>query len=78
MVKSTDGRAAEGFLDKIQRVLAEDAVDKRIRIAVQCHRVGKTGIVVTHETELVDYFQPRVIRISDGKVVSDGGGGMNI
>ena len=37
---------------------------------------GKTVIVVTHEKDLVDYFKQRVVKISDGKVVSDGVGGM--
>lgn len=42
------------------------------------HKRGKTVIVVTHEKDLVDHFRQRVIRIKDGKVVSDGVGGMSI
>ena len=49
-----------------------------MNLLVKIHKRGKTVIVVTHEKDLVDYFQQRVIRISDGKVVSDGVGGMNI
>ncbi len=37
---------------------------------------GKTVIVVTHEKNIVDYFQKRVITIRDGHVVDDRVGGM--
>ena len=37
---------------------------------------GKTVIVITHEKNLVDFFNKRVITIQNGKVVSDGIGGM--
>jgi len=37
---------------------------------------GKTVIVVTHEKNIVDYFQKRVITIRDGHVVDDRIGGM--
>ena len=47
-----------------------------MNLLVKIHKRGKTVIVVTHEKDLVDYFKQRVIRISDGKVVSDGVGGM--
>ncbi|MBQ7983921.1 MAG: cell division ATP-binding protein FtsE [Clostridia bacterium] len=36
---------------------------------------GKTVIVVTHEKNIVDYFQKRVITIRDGQVVDDRIGG---
>jgi len=49
-----------------------------MNLLVKIHKRGKTVIVVTHEKDLVDYFQQRVIRISDGRVVSDGVGGMNL
>ena len=44
---------------------------------VHVNRLGKTVLVVTHETELVDYFHQRVVRLKDGKIVEDGyyGGG---
>jgi len=44
---------------------------------VKIHKRGKTVIVVTHEANLVNYFQQRVIRIKEGKVISDGVGGMD-
>ena len=37
---------------------------------------GKTVIVVTHEKNIVDHFQKRVITIRDGHVVDDRIGGM--
>lgn len=39
-------------------------------------QLGKTIIVVTHEKELVDRFQKRVITLKDGSVESDRIGGM--
>ncbi len=47
-----------------------------MNLLIKIHKRGKTVIVVTHEKDLVDYFKQRVIRIKDGKVVSDGVGGM--
>ncbi|MBQ8508385.1 MAG: ATP-binding cassette domain-containing protein [Clostridia bacterium] len=47
-----------------------------MNLLVKIHKRGKTVIVVTHEKDLVDYFRQRVIKISDGRVVSDGVGGM--
>ena len=44
---------------------------------VHVNKLGKTVLVVTHETDLVDYFQQRVVRLKDGKIVEDtyyGGG----
>ena len=39
---------------------------------VHVNRLGKTVLVVTHETDLVDYFRQRVVRLGDGKIVEDG------
>ena len=47
-----------------------------MNLLIKIHKRGKTVIVVTHEKDLVDYFKQRVVKISDGKVVSDGVGGM--
>lgn len=49
-----------------------------MNLLVKIHKRGKTVIVVTHEKDLVDYFRQRVIRIKDGKVISDGVGGMQV
>ncbi len=48
-----------------------DLMDLLIRI----NKLGKTVIVVTHEKELVDRYNKRVITIHDGEVVSDRAGG---
>lgn len=49
-----------------------------MNLLVKIHKRGKTVIVVTHEKDLVDYFQQRVVKIKGGKVVSDGVGGMSV
>ncbi len=49
-----------------------------MNLLVKIHKRGKTVIVVTHEKSLVDYFKQRVVRIKDGKVISDGVGGMQV
>ena len=44
---------------------------------VHVNKLGKTVIVVTHETALVDYFHQRVVRLKKGKIAEDtyyGGG----
>ncbi len=38
---------------------------------VHVNKLGKTVLVVTHETELVDYFHQRVVRLKDGKIAED-------
>ena len=38
----------------------------------QINALGTTVLVVTHEAEMVDRFQKRVIVINEGKIVSDG------
>lgn len=47
-----------------------------MNLLIKIHKKNKTVIVVTHEKQLVDYFQQRVVTISDGKVLSDRVGGM--
>ncbi len=49
-----------------------------MNLLIKIHNRGKTVIVVTHEKDLVDYFKQRVIKIHDGKVVSDAIGGMKL
>ncbi len=49
-----------------------------MNLLVKIHKRGKTVIVVTHEKDLVDYFNQRVVKIEGGKVVHDGVGGMVI
>ena len=45
-------------------------------LLIKIHNKNKTVIVVTHEKNLVDYFQQRVVTIKDGRVVDDRVGGM--
>ena len=47
-----------------------------MNLLIKIHKKNKTVIVVTHEKQLVDYFQQRVVTIEDGTVVSDRVGGM--
>ena len=42
----------------------------------EINRLGTTVLVVTHEMDLVQHFSNRVIVIDDGRVVSDGIGGI--
>lgn len=47
-----------------------------MNMLVKIHKKNKTVIVVTHEKNLVDYFQQRVVVLRDGKIVEDRIGGM--
>lgn len=47
-----------------------------MELLVRIHKKNKTVIVVTHEKDLVDHFQQRVVTIQDGRVVGDRIGGM--
>ena len=47
-----------------------------MNLLIKIHKKNKTVIVVTHEKNLVDYFNQRVVTIQDGHVVDDRIGGM--
>ena len=47
-----------------------------MNLLMKINKLGKTVIVVTHEKGLVDYYQQRVIKLKDGKIVDDRVGGM--
>ncbi|MBQ7500687.1 MAG: cell division ATP-binding protein FtsE [Clostridia bacterium] len=47
-----------------------------MNLLIKIHNLGKTVIVVTHEKNLVDYFQQRVVTIREGRIVDDKIGGM--
>jgi len=47
-----------------------------MNLLIKIHKKNKTVIVVTHEKNLVDYFNQRVVTIRDGRVVDDRVGGM--
>ena len=45
-------------------------------LLVKINKLGKTVIVVTHEKNLVDYYQQRVVSLREGLIVDDRVGGM--
>ena len=47
-----------------------------MNLLVKINKLGKTVLVVTHEKNLVDYYQQRVIMINNGVVSEDRVGGM--
>ena len=47
-----------------------------MNLLIKIHKKNKTVIVVTHEKNLVDYFNQRVVTIQDGRIVDDRIGGM--
>ena len=56
-------------------------IDPKLKIEImnlllKINKRGKTVIVVTHEKNLVDFFQQRVITLQDGHLVDDKVGGM--
>ncbi|MBR5538313.1 MAG: cell division ATP-binding protein FtsE [Clostridia bacterium] len=48
-----------------------------MNLLVQMKEFGKTVVVVTHEEELAKVFNQRIVRLRDGKVVSDEAPGGN-
>ncbi|MBE6571756.1 MAG: cell division ATP-binding protein FtsE [Ruminococcaceae bacterium] len=53
-------------------VLSFDIMNLLVRINAV---VGRTVIVVTHEKQLVDHFNKRVVTIENGEIISDKAGG---
>ena len=56
-------------------------IDPKLKIEImnlllKINKRGKTVIVVTHEKNMVDFFQQRVITLQDGHLVDDKVGGM--
>ncbi len=47
-----------------------------MNLLMKINKLGKTIIVVTHEKNLVDYYQQRVVMLKDGQIVEDRVGGM--
>lgn len=47
-----------------------------MNLLLKINKLGKTVVVVTHEKNLVDYYQQRVITIDNGAVTEDKVGGM--
>lgn len=47
-----------------------------MNLLMKINKLGKTVIVVTHEQDLVDRYQQRVIRLEQGQLVDDRVGGM--
>ena len=47
-----------------------------MNLLVKINKLGKTVIVVTHEKNLVDYYNKRVVILKDGLITEDRVGGM--
>lgn len=47
-----------------------------MELLTKVNKLGKTVIVITHNINLVNYYQKRVITMKDGQVVSDRQGGV--
>lgn len=47
-----------------------------MNLLIKIQKKNKTVIVVTHEKNLVDYFQQRVVTLNNGKIADDRVGGM--
>lgn len=47
-----------------------------MNLLMKINNLGKTVLVVTHEKNLVDYYQKRVITLTEGNVTEDKVGGM--
>lgn len=47
-----------------------------MNLLVKINKLGKTVIVVTHEKNLVDYYQQRVVMLKEGSIIEDRVGGM--
>ena len=47
-----------------------------MELLIKVNKLGKTVIVITHNINLVNYYQKRVITMKDGQVVSDRQGGV--
>ena len=47
-----------------------------IQLLIKINKLGKTVVVITHEKSIVDYFNKRVVTISEGKITGDRTGGM--
>lgn len=46
-----------------------------MELLLKINKLGKTVIVVTHDMNIINSYRKRVIRIEEGKIVSDGIGG---
>ena len=46
-----------------------------MELLVEINKMGTTVIVVTHDKNLVDRFNKRVITLQDGKIIGDQTGG---
>lgn len=46
-----------------------------MKLLLEINRLGTTVLVVTHERDLVNRFDRRVVAIENGRIISDGAGG---
>ena len=63
------------MLDEPSMGLAPNLVKMIFELIVRINKMGTTVLVVTHERELVNRFDKRVIAIENGRIISDAAGG---
>lgn len=52
-----------------------DMTEDIMELLIKINKLGKTVIVVTHDMNIVNEYKKRVVRIEQGRIVSDGIGG---
>lgn len=61
--------------DEATGMIDPDSADQVVEILAKINSLGTTVIMATHEEQIVDKMKRRVLRLEDGKVVSDKKGG---
>jgi cell division transport system ATP-binding protein len=46
--------------------------DEIMKLFVEFHQVGVTLLIATHDTQLIDHFAERIIRLENGRLIHDG------
>ncbi len=72
LVNNPDIIIADEPTGNIDPIMSVELIDLLTKI----NELGKTVVVITHEKGIVDYYQKRVVTISDGRVTDDRIGGM--
>ena len=47
-----------------------------MELLLKIHQLGKTVLVITHNRDIVDYYNKRVVVLTDGVISADRVGGM--
>ncbi len=74
---------ARALVNNPQMIIADEPtgnLDPELSLEImmlleKINELGTTMLVVTHEDNLVDHFSKRVVKISQGQIISDGTGG---